>query len=328
MTGPSRVCVILNPASGKGRGAKAEPAVRRAFADVGVTDFRTTRAKGDERLVARRAIEDGVDTLVAVGGDGTWGNVANAIISSGADVRLAMVAAGTGNDFAKTVGAPARDFAATARLAVDGPDIRADVGCIEDKYFLNVTGFGFDIAVIEDVETITRLKGELVYVYSALRQLFGYPGIPITVSTPSARRDMVRHLMLIIANGKNFGGTFRIAPGASVTDGKLDAIAIDVAPPLRRMRLFGAATKGTHVAMSGVRVEQAPQFTLTFESPPAYETDGEYNRASSATLQVRCVPGALRVVTPIGVEPSATSRGREADARAAGTGARAGAATT
>lgn len=294
----ARVCVIINPAAGKGRGAKAEAAVRRAFAAVGVTDIRSTSARGDERVVARRAIEDGVTTIVAVGGDGTWGNVANAIIGSGADVRLALAAAGTGNDFAKTVGAPASDFAATARLAVDGPDVAVDVGCIEGKYFLNVTGFGFDIAVIEDVEKITALKGDLVYVYSALRQLFGYRGIPIEVSNGSAGHGVVQHLMLIIANGKNFGGSFRIAPDASVTDGRLDAVAIRVAPPLRRMRLFGAATRGTHMGLAEVRAEQSDHFTLTFAAPPAYETDGEYNRAATSTLDVWCVPGALRVVSP------------------------------
>lgn len=288
------VCVILNPASGKGRGAKAEAEVRRAFASVGVTDIRLTSLKGDERSVALRAIEDGVRTIVAVGGDGTWGNVANTIINSGADVRLALAAAGTGNDFAKTVGAPARDFAATARLAVDGPDTRVDVGAIEGKYFLNVTGFGFDIAVIEDVEKITWLRGDAVYTYSSLRQLFGYKGVSIDVGG----RGAAQHLMLIVANGKNFGGSFRIAPEASITDGKLDAIAIGIAPPLRRMKLFSAAARGTHVVLPEVRAEQASCFRITFPTPPAYETDGEYNRAASATLEVRCVPGALRVVTP------------------------------
>jgi diacylglycerol kinase (ATP) len=301
----SDVCVIVNPASGRGRGAKAEAEVRRAFASVGVTDIRTTRAKGDERSVALRAIEDGASTIVAVGGDGTWGNVANAIISSGADVRLALLAAGTGNDFAKTLGAPARDFAATAALVAEGVEKRVDVGEIEGRYFLNVTGFGFDIAVLEDIEKVHWLKGDAVYLYSALRQLFGYDGVEIDIASAAAARGRMRHLMLIIANGKNFGGSFRIAPAASVTDGRLDAIAIAMAPPLRRARLFGAATKGTHVTLAEVRTEQAPSFTLTFPAPPAYETDGEYNRAASNTLEVRCVPGALRVVAPVEV-PSRT----------------------
>jgi diacylglycerol kinase (ATP) len=303
----SDVCVIVNPASGRGRGAKAEAEVRRAFASVGVTDIRTTSAKGDEKSVALRAIEDGVGTIVAVGGDGTWGNVANAIISSGSDVRLGLLAAGTGNDFAKTLGAPANDFAATAALVAEGAERRVDVGKIEGRYFLNVTGFGFDIAVLEDIDGIHWLKGDAVYLYSALRQLFGYDGIEIDLVSEARARGTLRHLMLIIANGKNFGGSFRIAPAASVSDGRLDAIAIAMASPLRRARLFGAATKGTHVTLAEVETEQAPAFTLTFPTPPAYETDGEYNRAASARLEVRCVPGALRVVAPVEVpsRPSA-----------------------
>ena len=291
MTG---VCVIVNPASGKGRGAKAAEQVKRAFAAVGVTDIRSTSAKGDEKTVALRAIQDGARTIVAVGGDGTWSNVANAILGAGAPVRLALAAAGTGNDFAKTVGAPASDYAATARLAVDGPDLAVDVGRIENRFFLNVAGFGFDIAVLEQVETVNWLKGDALYLYCALRQLFGYRGITVDV----APRGPEPHLMLVIANGKNFGGAFRIAPGASITDGLLDAVAIGAASPMRRVALFGAATKGTHVGKPEVRTTQASSFTLTFGAPPAYETDGEYNRASSATLEVRCVPGALRVVTP------------------------------
>ena len=293
------VTVIVNPAAGKGRGARAESDVRRAFATLGITDVRATRVAGDERTLARRAIEEGAHTLVAVGGDGTWGNVANAIIASGADVRLALVAAGTGNDFAKTVGAPATDVAATARLAVDGPDVAVDVGRIEGKHFLNVTGFGFDIAVIEDAARVTWLTGGLVYPYCALRQLFGYPGMRIDVSSAAERHGERDHLMLIIANGKHFGGAFRIAPNARLTDGQLDAVSISAVAPLRRVRLFGATTRGTHVTHPDVRTEQASSFTLAFPSPPAYETDGEYNRASSSTLEVRCVPRALRVVTPL-----------------------------
>jgi diacylglycerol kinase (ATP) len=292
-----RVCVIVNPAAGRGRGARTLPAVREAFAAVGVGDVRTTKAREDERAVARRAIDEGFTTLVAVGGDGTWGNVANAILASGADVRLALIAAGTGNDFAKTVGAPMNDIARTAQLAVqDATDVRVDVGKIEDQFFLNIAGFGFDIAVLEDIPGIPLLRGDAVYIVSALRQIVGYGGVEIDVSSAAAGRGTLRHLMLVIANAKNFGGAFRIAPGASLSDGKLDAIAIYDAPALKRLVLFAAAAKGTHVRKPGVNVEQAATFSLKFAVPPAYETDGEYRQARSAELDVTCVPGALRVV--------------------------------
>jgi diacylglycerol kinase (ATP) len=297
---PHKVCVIVNPASGRGSGARALPAIRAAFAAVGVADVRLTSTRGDEAAQTRRALDEGFDTIVACGGDGTWGNVANAIIAAGAgkQARLALLATGTGNDFAKTVGAPARDFAATARLAVDGAAMAVDVGRVENRHFLNVSGFGFDIAVLEDIERISWVKGDMLYLYCALRQLFNYGGVDVGIASARKRRDPRRHLMLIVANARNFGGSFKIAPGASVTDGKLDAISIHDAAPLARMRLFAAATKGTHVMAPEVLVEQAPSFTLEFAAPPAFETDGEYNRAKGAVVQIDCIPQALRVVTP------------------------------
>lgn len=292
-----RVCVIANPAAGRGRGSRLLPRVKAAFAAHGVTDVRVSTGPGQEGELARRAIDDGFDTLVAVGGDGTWSNVANQILAARADVRLALLAGGTGCDFAKTTGSPAGDPEATARLAVEGPDTRVDVGRIEDRHFLNVSGFGFDIAVLEDVGRIPLLRGNALYMFSAVRQLFGYRGVDIGL-TSAAGTWRGRHLMLIVANARNFGGAFAIAPGASLTDGMLDAVSILDASAMRRISIFGAAIKGTHVAAPEVRVEQARAFTLDFDSPPAYETDGEYNRASSARVEITSLPAALRVVTP------------------------------
>jgi diacylglycerol kinase (ATP) len=293
-----RVTVIVNPASGRGRGAKTAEHIHRAFADVGVADIRFTTAIGQERALAEQALREGATTLVACGGDGTWGNVANAIVGAGSRCRLAIVAAGTGNDFAKTLNIPASDIDRMARLAVEGPDLMVDVGRVEDKYFLNIAGFGFDIAVLEDIEQIWWLKGVLLYKYAALKQLFSYPGLAVDIGSPAGQRGSRAHLMVIIANAKFFGGTFTIAPAADLTDGKLDAIAILDASPLQRAKLFGAVGKGTHIGHPSVIAEQAATFTLRFPAPPAYETDGEYNRAKSAVLNVASVPRALRLVVP------------------------------
>jgi diacylglycerol kinase (ATP) len=274
--------------------------VTAAFGAAGFTDIRTTKAREDEQLIARAAMEAGATTLVAVGGDGTWSNVANAILASGAGdrVRLALVAAGTGNDFAKSAGAPAADFDATARLVAEGADKRVDVGRIEDHYFLNIAGFGFDVAVLEAISSVKWLRGDAVYLYAALRQLTSYPGVDIDLGSAAVNRGRVRHLMLIIANARNFGGAFKIAPEASLSDGCLDAVAILDATAWRRLTLFGAVARGTHIGLEGVVTEQAPMFTVRFAAPPAYETDGEYRRAKSDTLDVACVPQALRIVAP------------------------------
>jgi diacylglycerol kinase (ATP) len=293
-----RVTVIVNPASGRGRGAKTAEHIHRAFADVGVTDIRFTTSPGQERELAAQALREGATTIVACGGDGTWSNVANALVAAKSNCRLAIVAAGTGNDFAKSLKIPANDIEQMARLAVGGPDTWIDVGRIEDKYFLNIAGFGFDIAVLEDIESIRWLRGYLLYKYSALKQLLRYKGLMVDITSPAKPRGMQQHLMVIIANARYFGGTFVIAPNADLADGKLDLIAIHDASPLQRANLFGAVGKGTHMTHPSVDAEQSASFTLRFTEAPAYETDGEYNRAKSAVLEITTVPRALRLVVP------------------------------
>ena len=226
-----RVTVIVNPASGRGRGARAAEHIHRAFADVGVTDVRFTTAIGQEQEIAQQAIREGATTLVACGGDGTWGNVANGIIKAGSTTRLCVVAAGTGNDFAKTLNIPAMDIDRMAKLAVDGPDMLIDVGRIEDKYFLNIAGFGFDIAVLEDIESIWWLKGVFLYKYAAIKQLFSYPGLQVGIGSPARQRETKKHLIVVIANAKFFGGTFTIAPDADLDRSPFHALL--ALPPVR-----------------------------------------------------------------------------------------------
>jgi len=306
---PERVCVIVNPAAGRGRGARALPGVTTAFHAVGVTDIQTTQARRDEGSIARRAMDAGATTLVAVGGDGTWGNVANAILASGAgsQVRLAVIAAGTGNDFAKTAGCPATDVAATARLVVDGAETLVDVGRVESHFFLNITGFGFDVAVLEDILKIKWVRGEALYLYSALRQLASFPGVDIDITSSARHRGPTKHLMLVIANARNFGGKFLVAPDASITDGRLDAVSFLDAAIWGRLRMLGAVGKGKHLGLQEVIAEQATAFTVGFSAPPAYETDGEYRQAKTAELEIACVPGALRLIAS---PPSQAPQGR------------------
>jgi len=296
-----RICVIANPASGRGRGSRIIPRIQSLLSESGAGELRTTSARGDERAVVARALDDGFDTLVALGGDGTWSNVANAILDSGdaSSVRLGLLAAGTGNDFAKTIGAPVHDARETIRLAVDGPDVAVDVGRIENRYFLNLAGFGVDVAVIENLDTIRWLTGPALYFCAGLREIFRYPGFEVDLESESGDRIRGRQLIVIIANAKNFGGVFQLAPQASAVDGQLDAIAIGNAQPTRRLRLFVAAARAAHLGEAEVRTSRSPVYRLRFDTPPAYETDGEYNVARSRELEITCVSRALRIVTPV-----------------------------
>jgi diacylglycerol kinase (ATP) len=290
--------VVVNPASGRGRGASLRDPILKALGPSAEVDFAETATPGDETRLTRKALALGYRTIVAVGGDGTWSHVGAAIVDSGVPAALGLVAGGTGCDLAKTLQIPARDIAAAVRVILEGHTRTIDAGRIEGKLFLNIAGFGFDIAVIEESTKVRWLRGDLLYLYCALRQLRRFPGFGVEISALGSAGVRREHLMLIIANARVFGGGFKIAPRADLGDGRLDAVGFLNMGLARRLSLMARLLRGTHESTPEVVASTASSFRLRFDTPPAYETDGERNQAASAELLVECVPRALQVLIP------------------------------
>jgi diacylglycerol kinase (ATP) len=292
-------CLIINPAAGRGRIRATIPSIRAAFAARGISTAYQTSSPGDEETLARRAIDGGAQTIVAVGGDGTCGRIAQAIVQSKAACRLAVVPSGTGNDFAKTLGVAKLTPTAVAELVVGGDATRIDVGVADGHYFLNSCGFGFDASVLEASNAVRFLKGDAVYIYSALRQLWSYRGVEVRpTGIPGGAGG--RMLMVTVSNGKSLGGAFRIAPHASVLDGKLDVCFFADSNVAARPSLFLAALRGTHLDKPQVFAATARQLTLSFDRAPAMEMDGELRVASASSVDISCVPRALSVIAAPG----------------------------
>lgn len=308
-----RVFVIFNPASGRGRGAKRIGAYRQLLEErIPHVEFLTTTRPGEERDLAERALAAGADVVAAAGGDGTWSNVADRVVASGRDdVAFAMLPNGTGNDFGRGLGFHPSDASEAVQVLARGVTRRVDVGRVdtlsasahvpdrlESRHFLNLVGFGFDVAVIDAAAGAVLLKGELLYKVTALQQLFRFPGVHFGLHGEDGSARDGRHLMLTVSNGRFFGGGFPIAPGATADDGRLHACRISDAPPLTRLQLFNLAEKGRHVESERVEILDDTGFRVTFEAPPRFEMDGDVRQAAEAEVRVRVLPGALTVVAP------------------------------
>lgn len=289
-------------------------AVYRALLDEhlpGTASAVTTRP-GEEALLADQALADGFALIVAAGGDGTWGNVADRVVASGrVDAAFGMLPSGTGNDFGRSLGISPADPREAVRAIAGGQTRLVDVGRVETpsapehapdrfetRHFLNLVGFGFDVAVIDAAAGARFLGGELLYKVTALRQLFRFPGLPVELVASGGARRGGRHLMVTVSNGRFFGGGFPIAPEALADDGLLHACCIGDAPPLTRLRLFNLAQRGRHVESPQVEVVSDQGFRLTFPTPPRFEMDGDVRQALGTSVEVRVVPAALRVVAP------------------------------
>ena len=296
-----RIFVVFNPHAGKGRGAQFVTPVLEALQAAGAdVEHGLTRGPGDEGRLAREAIDRGFGKIVAVGGDGTWSHVGNAILDSGQPAELGLIPGGTGCDLAKSLGIPSRDVRACCRIILDGATRAIDVGKIEDRYFLNIAGFGYDVAVLEDSWSVSSLEGSLLYLYCALRQLGSYRGFAVETEADGGSLGRREMLMVIVANARIFGGGFKVAPWADLEDGRLDAVSFGNMGFGGRASALVRLLLGRHAAHPQVSSLAAKRLAYRFDTPPAYETDGEWNQAQGPELAIECIPRALRVRVPRG----------------------------
>lgn len=294
------ILLIANPAAGRGGAARHIDAASAALETIGAVRVRRTRTPGEEKAFAHEAAQDGAPLVAVLGGDGTWGNVAHGVLAATANgtaldrPRLLLLAAGTGNDFVTSLGAPAHDFPAMAALAAQGAERTVDLGVVDGRHFLNCLGFGFDAAVVDRARRVTWLRGHAVYLATAAALLLRYPGLHVGEGDTPARR----RLMYTFANGRRVGGGFPLAPRASVHDGLLDRIVITDVSLAGRVRLLAKARAGRHEGEPEITMDVGDRWTLRFERPPAYQVDGEWEQSTRTEVEVRCLPGAIRVVAP------------------------------
>jgi len=317
-----RPYVVFNPASGRGRGAKRLDTYR-ALLDEHLPGyaFGVTEKAGDEYTLAERAMDEGHDLIVAVGGDGTWSHVADRVMQRDGEVALGVLPAGTGNDFARNLDLSFSDPAAAVKALVSGRERSVDVGFVltpsaptpigigagagrlattteapRTRHFLNVIGFGFDVAVVDAAASARFLRGELLYKVTALQQLFRFPGIGVRWADAAEGEDEGHQLMVTVTNGAWFGGGFPIAPEGRIDDGLLHACFISDASPLQRLGLFTRAEKGRHVGDPRVEIRPSGGFRFDFEGPVRFEADGDVFRTEGSTLELEVKPGALTLV--------------------------------
>jgi YegS/Rv2252/BmrU family lipid kinase len=309
-----KVFVIFNPASGGGRGSKRIPAYLDLLGKyLPSFEHRITSRGGDEAPLADEALRSGYDTIVAVGGDGTWSAVADRILDSErTEVVFGVLPGGTGNDFGRNLGIQGNDLAGAVRVLAERRVLSVDVGRVmgpsrhderEDsirnrRFFLNVVGFGFDVAVARAARGARFFRGELLYKVTALQQLFRFPGFSVRLEDDGDFSRSDPTLMLTVTNGVYFGGGFPIAPGASVQDGLLHACYVGDAKPLRRLVLFDKAGKGRHEGLTEVDAVGSARFRLSFPAPPRFEIDGDIYAATEPDLTLEVAKGALRVLAP------------------------------
>ena len=251
------IALLTNPTSGKGRGhrtaAVALPRLREAgFAVRSLVG----RDPEEARELAERAVADGVDSLVVVGGDGMVHLAVQALV--GTSTSLGIIPCGTGNDVARYLDLPRDDPRRAADVVVGSRTRRIDVARSGATYFVTVLAAGFDSRVNERANAMSWPRGQMRYNVATLAELRVFEPLPYTLELDGE----VRHLeamLVAVGNGPSFGGGLRITHGASIDDGWLDVVVIKTMSKLDLVRTYPKLFTGGHTSHPPVRAPPGPQ---------------------------------------------------------------------
>lgn len=294
--------VLVNPVAGVGRARRALPALQRFAQETGWrADFQITTSVEDLRQRASDAAQAGRSRIFAVGGDGTFQVLVNAV-GVHSDIILGLIPAGGGNDLALSLGIPL-DTVAAARLLLEGTVCLLDAVQVKTadgvaRLYTGGGGVGLDAEASRYAGGIYRnVRGRMRYVLSALRALAGFHSMHVRVQTDAGHEmDIKGHALLVaVLNTPSYGAGVRLAPGASMDDGKLDLVLLDNLGFFEVLTMLPALLRGD-VHTKRLQRRAVKRVRIETDRPCAFHADGEI--VGATPVEVEIVPSALRVLRP------------------------------
>jgi YegS/Rv2252/BmrU family lipid kinase len=292
MTGAARYLILVNPSAGGGRARKAMPELESALRDRGL-EYRImlTTSLEHGRDKALEAVADG-EIPVVMSGDGLIGQIGGAL--AGRDATMGVIPGGRGNDLARVLGIPTEIRGAVGLLAA-GATRTIDVGEVNDRRFLGVASCGFDSDANRIANEARLVRGNLVYLYAALRALAAWKPARFELLLDDDARSFTGY-SVAVANNKAFGGGMFIAPDAELDDGMLDVVCIGQRGKLHFLANLPKVFRGRHVDNDEVTVNRCARITINADRRFAVYADGDHLADLPAT--VRLLPRALNVIAP------------------------------
>ncbi len=297
-TGP--IPLFLNPVAGRGRAGRTIPQVTRLLDSVGLMHILVkSESVGDLEARVLDAVSAGAKKVLVAGGDGSIHEVVNGILRSGRPVELGIIPIGTGNDFAKACSIPVDWKEATmelaGRLQSNTPARSIDAGRMNDRFFANGVGIGFDAKINRIARDIQWRIGDLVYLAAVFKGIMGGVTTPHLTMKFSGQTVEGPITLANVCNGAWVGGMFHMAPMARNNDGELDLVITGAVSRLRIMTLLPKLMQGTHIDQPEITHSRITRCEITATAPVPSHLDGEVQPLQT-NFAIQILKGALRLM--------------------------------
>jgi YegS/Rv2252/BmrU family lipid kinase len=287
-----RITFIINPISGT-RSKEDIPLLIDALLDPLRFDYevRFTEFRGHAAEIARQCVADGVDVVVAVGGDGTVNEVAGALV--GTETALGIVPCGSGNGLARHLRIPIDTRKAIS--IINQCQIEPfDYGVINGLPFFCTCGMGFD-AFISLKFAEAGKRGPITYVENVLKEGLRYKPETYEITDESGTRHF-KAFLIACANASQYGNNAYIAPGATMKDGELDVIVMEPFDALEAPQIAADLFMKTLGNNSKIKTFRTKSLTIHRKNPGAIHYDGD-PIMTGKDIDVHIEHLGLRIVT-------------------------------
>ncbi len=286
----AKIVFIINPVSGTERKEHIVTLIHETLKlskvhyDIAYTNF-----AGHATQLTKQAIERNYDAVVAVGGDGTINEIAQALVKT--KTALAIIPQGSGNGLARHLGIPLKTEEAIKRL-LEPKKMLIDAATANGNHFFCTSGIGFD-AHVSAAFAARTFRGLGGYAYFTIKELFAYK--PITYTLEFDGQKIEREAFLVaFANAAQYGNNAYIAPQADIQDGKLDISIIKPFSKLHVPKLLWQLFKRTLPQNDYVETYKTDKIKITFDKPVPVHIDGE-SRGLGTSIEYKAISKALTV---------------------------------
>jgi diacylglycerol kinase (ATP) len=297
---PIRVKLIANPGAGDVTTAASRiDQVTNYLLEYGLkVDLALVKPKNEAIPIVKKAIKDGYDVVIAMGGDGTIGAVIRGIAGS-KKISLGIIGAGTENDIARSLGIP-EDLKEACALIASGNTRKLDLGQISTKkekkfYFFMLTAVGLTATIFPTIKEVP--EGKLSGITKAVTTLFKFDSKPTVFLTLNDESKIEVETMLVtIANTPLIGAKNLVAPDADMEDGLLD---IAVYPNSSKADLLAYFAETAHErSVPDGTIQRYRARKIKVKTSPKLDIAAEGIILGKGTAWIKLLPKALRVIAP------------------------------
>lgn len=281
-----RARIIYNPTSGRELFKKHLPEVLERLEIAGYeTSCHATTGAGDATEAAKIAVERGYDMVIACGGDGTLNEVVAGVSEYENRPKLGLIPMGTTNDFARAVHIP-RDIHAALDIIIKGDTIPVDVGLMNgERYFINIAGGGRLTELTYEVPSkMKTVLGQLAYYLKGIEMIPSIKAAHMRFELDGEEFDD-EFMIFLCALTNSVGGFEKLAPDASINDGKFTVLALRKCSLAEFAGVIMAAAKGEHLTSPNVIYRKVEKVVITSNDVVHINLDGEYGGDAPATFE-------------------------------------------